>query len=243
MTRPRILNGHFDPLTLPQAVDAVFQHLNAGRRGWLCTVNVAYLMMMRVDAGLQSFVERAALVVADGQPLIWYSRWLGAPLPERVPGIDMVDPICERAAREGKHLYILGATEEVAAQVTQWLRKRYPTLHIAYANGYFTEDEALARAERIRSSGADILLVGMGVPRQEKFIEEQWNRLGVGMAIGIGGSLDVLIGLRKRAPKWVQKIGMEWFFRLIQEPRRLFARYMITNSRFVLLVLAAWLKK
>lgn len=232
MQRIRILNGQFDPLTLPQTVDAIFHRLETRQRGWLCTVNVAILMMMRADARLQSFTDRAALVVADGQPLVWCAPWFGAPLPERVTGVDLVDAICERAAQEGKKIFLLGATDDVVARVSARLRTRNPTLHLDYANGYFSKDEAPARADRVRTSGADILFVAMGVPRQEQFIDEQWDRLGVNIAIGVGGSFDVLAGLRARAPGWIQRTGMEWLFRLIQEPRRLFMRYFVTNCQF-----------
>jgi N-acetylglucosaminyldiphosphoundecaprenol N-acetyl-beta-D-mannosaminyltransferase len=242
MQRVHILNGKFDPLTLPQTVDAVFQTLDARKRGWLCTVNVAILMMMRADRRLQSFVDKAALVVADGQPLIWCGPWFGQVLPERVTGVDLVGAICDRARHEGAGVYLLGATEEIVSKVTQGLMQRFPGLRVQCADGYFTKEEASARADQISASGADILFVGMGVPRQEHFIEEQWDRLGVGMAIGIGGSFDVLSGLRARAPIWVQKIGMEWMFRLIQEPRRLFMRYLVTNSLFVWLVLSSLFK-
>ncbi|HMN92011.1 MAG TPA: WecB/TagA/CpsF family glycosyltransferase [Hydrogenophaga sp.] len=241
MRRIRLLNGQFDALTLPQTVDAVFERLRSGQRGWLCTVNVAILMMMRSDKRLQDFADRAALVVADGQPLVWCAPWLDQPLPERVAGVDLVHALCQRAAREGRGVYLLGATQETVATLALQLRQRYANLHLDYADGYFGRDEAADRADRVRASGADILLVGMGVPRQEYFIEEQWDRLGVGMAIGVGGSFDVLSGLRARAPAWVQKIGMEWFYRLIQEPRRLFMRYLVTNSLFVWLVLRALL--
>lgn len=232
MQRVHILNGQFDRLTLPQTVDAIFHRLETGQRGWLCTVNVAILMMMRADARLQSFTDRAALVVADGQPLVWCAPWFGPPLPERVTGVDLVDAVCERAAQDGKKVFLLGATDDVVARVAVRLRTRNPTLHLDYANGYFSKDEASARADRVRTSGADILFVAMGVPRQEQFIDEQWNHLGVNMAIGVGGSLDVLAGLRARAPSWIQQIGMEWVFRLIQEPKRLFMRYFVTNCQF-----------
>jgi N-acetylglucosaminyldiphosphoundecaprenol N-acetyl-beta-D-mannosaminyltransferase len=243
MQRVRLLNGQFDPLTLPQTVDAIFGMLDTGKRGWLCTVNVAILMMMRADARLQRFVERAALVVADGQPLVWYASWLGRALPERVTGVELVDAICQRAAREGKRIYLLGATETVVGTLAQRLRERHTNLHIDYADGYFTNDEAAARADCVRASRADILFVGMGVPRQEIFMEEQWDRMGVGMGIGVGGSFDVLAGLRARAPAWVQKTGLEWMFRLIQEPRRLFRRYLLTNTQFVWLVFCALVKR
>jgi N-acetylglucosaminyldiphosphoundecaprenol N-acetyl-beta-D-mannosaminyltransferase len=243
MARARLLNGEFDALTLPQAVEAVFRLGQGGARGWLCTVNVAYLMMMRADPRLQAFVGRAALVVADGQPLIWASRWLGAPLPERVPGIDLVEPVAERAAREGRRLYLLGATAPIVAEVARRLRERHPALALDFADGYFGAAEAAERADRVRAAGADILFVAMGVPRQERFIEEQWERFGVSVAIGIGGSLDVLAGLRLRAPRWMQRAGLEWLFRLAQEPRRLFARYLATNTRFAWLVLCALLRR
>lgn len=243
MPRVRLLNGQFDPLTLPQAVDAIFGLLGSGQRGWVCTVNVAILMMMRANGRLQNFVDRAALVVADGQPLVWCAAWLGEPLPERVAGVDLLDAVCERAAREGKRVYLLGATREIVARAAQQLRARYSHLHVEYGDGYFTKEEAPARAEGIRAGGADIVFVGMGVPRQEHFLEEQWPRLGACVAIGVGGSFDVLAGLRARAPAWMQTIGLEWLFRLIQEPRRLFTRYLVTNSQFVWLVVCAMLRK
>lgn len=241
MSRVHFLNADFDPLTLPQAVDAVFRNIDAGQRGWLATVNVAILMMMRSDPRLQAFVDRASLVVADGQPIIWCTPWFGKPLPERVTGVDLVDAICARAAATGKRIYLLGATTEIAARLAQRLRERHPTLQLDFADGYFDHGEAAQRADRVRAAGTDILFVGMGVPRQETFIEEQWARLGVGMAIGVGGSFDVLAGLRARAPGLVQKLGMEWLYRLAQEPRRLFKRYLVTNSQFVWLVLSALL--
>ncbi len=240
--KTRCLNGRFDPLTLSETVDAIFSVLAAGRRGWLCTVNVAILMMMRTDARLQAFVERAALTVADGQPLVWLARLLGERLPERVAGIDLVDRVCARAAREGKRVYLLGATREVVAEAAKRLRARHAGLRIDYADGYFAPHEATARAARVRAAGAQILFVGMGVPRQERFLEEQWETLRVGMAIGVGGSFDVIAGLRARAPAWVQSIGMEWFFRMVQEPRRLFHRYRVTNSQFLRLALDELLK-
>lgn len=237
MKRVRILNCAFDPLTLQQAVDGTFDMLNAGRRGWIATVNVSILMMMRADARLQSFVDRASMVVADGQPLIWSAPWLDHPLPERVTGVDLVGRLCERAALEGKGIFLLGATKDVVGNLEGKLRERNPGLDIASADGYFSMDDAAARADTVRASGADILFVGMGVPRQEQFIEENWERLGVGVAIGVGGSFDVLAGLRARAPVWIRRIGMEWFFRMVQEPRRLFLRYFVTNNQFIALVL------
>jgi N-acetylglucosaminyldiphosphoundecaprenol N-acetyl-beta-D-mannosaminyltransferase len=239
MPRVHVLNGQFDALTLPQTVEATFRLLASGQRGWLCTVNVAILMMMRADQRLQQFADRAAVVVADGKPLIWCARWLGRRLPERVAGVDLIDALCERAACEGRVVYLLGATESVVARVAQRLRERHAGLRVEWADGYFPTEEARRRAERVRASGADLLFVGMGVPRQERFVEEQWELLGAGIAVCVGGSFDVLAGERARAPLWVQRCGMEWLFRLVQEPRRLFLRYLVTNSLFVWLAIDA----
>ncbi len=230
----RILNSRFDEVTTAEVADQVIDMIRAGERGWLCTVNVAILMMMQDDAQLQRFVDQARFVVADGQPLIWASKLAPRALPERVTGVDLVEELCARAAREELGVYLLGAQRDIVDQVERKLCQRYPGLHIAGVDdGYFTWDEAQARAEHVRQSGAHILIVAMGVPRQERFIEEYWEQLGVPFAIGVGGSFDVVAGLRQRAPRVVQAVGMEWAFRLAQEPRRLFKRYLMTNSRFI----------
>ena len=231
-----ILNASFDPIRFDETVDQVFAALSAGRRGWLCTVNVATLMAMRKSRRLQSFVERALFVVADGQPLVWCAPLFGGRLPERVTGIDLIDALCARAATERKGVYLLGATAELVHRAVEALRARHPTLRIDGDDGYFSAEEAAARAEAIRASHASLLFVGMGTPRQEAFIEQQWERLGVGMAIGVGGSFDVLAGARARAHPWLGRAGLEWLVRLVQEPRRLLPRYLATNSKFCLLI-------
>lgn len=237
MERARILNGAFDRLTLAETVDRAMALVRAGRSGWLCTVNVAILMMMEADPWLQGFVDRAALVVADGQPLVWVAPSFGTQLPARVAGVDLVYALSRRAQAEGCRIGLLGAHPSVVTEVAQRLVERYPRLQLTYVgDGYFDDAQAPARAEAIRAAGVDILFVAMGVPRQERFIDEQWQRLGVRLAIGVGGSFDVLAGLRARAPQLVQRSGLEWAFRLGQEPRRLWKRYLVTNSRFLWLV-------
>lgn len=239
----QILNATFDPLTLTQTVDATFQMLEARQRGWLATVNVSILMMMRSDKRLQGFVDHAALVVADGQPLVWCSGWLDQRLPERVTGVDLVDVMCKRAAVEGKRVFLLGARPATVEKLAGTLAAKHVNLQIDFADGYFGRDEAAARVALIHASRADILFVGMGVPMQEYFLEEYWDRLGVGVAIAVGGSFEVLAGHRARAPRWVQNVGLEWLFRLAQEPRRLFARYFVTNTQFLYLLFDALMKK
>jgi len=233
----RILNGRFDRLSADQVVEELIQTMRAGQRGTLCTVNVAILMMMRSDARLQRFVDSARWTVADGQPLIWASHFTQQPLPERVTGIDLIDQLCERAARERIGVYFLGASDEIVHATADVLRTRYPGLDVrGCADGYFGPDEARAKARAVAASGAELLFVAMGVPRQEYFIEEQWDHLGARVVIGVGGSFDVTAGLRKRAPVFIQRAGLEWAYRVAQEPRRLFKRYFLTNSRFIGLI-------
>jgi N-acetylglucosaminyldiphosphoundecaprenol N-acetyl-beta-D-mannosaminyltransferase len=234
-----ILNGAFDAVSTNQIVDEIAQTISAGNRGVVTTVNVSILMMMRSDPRLQRFVDAAKWTVADGQPLVWASRLGRTTIPERVTGCDLVDLLCARAARDGIGVYFLGASDAIVRQAADVLRKKHPGLDVrGCADGYFGPDEAPVRARAIARSGARLLFVAMGVPRQEYFIEEQWERLGASVVIGIGGSLDVIAGVRKRAPRLIQKLGLEWAYRLAQEPRRLFGRYFVTNSQFLGLI--AW---
>jgi N-acetylglucosaminyldiphosphoundecaprenol N-acetyl-beta-D-mannosaminyltransferase len=240
----RLLNAEFHPLTLEGTVDLVFRRIEAGERGSLCTVNVAILMMMREDPRLQRFVDAAAIVVADGEPLIWSSRAMARALPERVTGVDLVEGLCARAAREGAGVYLLGAERSVVDQVAAGLTQRHHGLVLSgVEDGYFGPEQAAERAQAVADSGAKILVVAMGVPKQEYFLQDHWQRLGVPFAIGVGGSFDVLAGLRVRAPELVQRAGMEWAFRLVQEPRRLWKRYLVTNSQFLYLMSRELIKK
>ncbi len=236
----KILGTSFDALSLEQTVDWVVQLINTNQRGYICTVNVAILMMMRSHLQLSNFVQKAALIVADGQPLVWTSKFLEQSLPERVTGIDLIDAIAARAETEGLGIYLMGATTEVIAATVFKMQSKYPRLKICgFDNGYFNEAQSAERAAAIYQSGAQILFVGMGVPRQESFLEQNWEQFGVNLAIPVGGSFDVYAGIRKRAPLWVQQTGLEWLYRLIQEPQRLWKRYLLTNSQFVLHLLRA----
>jgi N-acetylglucosaminyldiphosphoundecaprenol N-acetyl-beta-D-mannosaminyltransferase len=231
--RVQILQGSFDVITATETVHWASHFIRSGQRGHLCTVNVAVLMMMQSNERLRHFVDNAALIVADGQPIIWLSRWFGCRLPERITGVDLINTLAAHAEQEGFSIYLLGATTKVITATAARLQARYPRLKICgFDNGYFPLSRAEVRAQAIRKSGAQILFVGMGVPRQEQFLEENWAALGVNLAIGVGGSFDVLAGVRRRAPLWVREIGLEWLYRLVQEPRRLWKRYLITHCLF-----------
>ncbi|HEV7258707.1 MAG TPA: WecB/TagA/CpsF family glycosyltransferase [Bosea sp. (in: a-proteobacteria)] len=233
----QILNGRFDRLSAEETVQEVIGAVQAGERGVLSTVNVSILMMMRQNPRLQRFIDASRWTVADGQPLVWASHLRQPRLPERVAGIDLIDQLCARAAQDGIGVYFLGAESGTVHAAVAVLRSRHRGLDVrGYADGYFGPEQAEARARAVADSGAGLLFVAMGVPRQEHFIEEQWENLGARVVIGVGGSFDVIAGRRKRAPVFVQRAGLEWAYRLAQEPRRLFRRYLVTNSQFLGLI-------
>ena len=233
-TRVNLFGAEFDAVSLDATVDLIDEHVREGRKGWLCTVNVAILMMMRNDPWLESFIARASIVVADGQPLMWCSKvMLPEPLPERVAGVDLVHAVAERSAISGIRMGLLGAKGEVVEELARRVRSEHPNAKLVYVgDGYFDSEGAVERAADIKAADVDVLLVGMGVPRQEKFIHDQFEAMDVSLCVGVGGSFDVLAGVVERAPVFVQNIGMEWAFRLAQEPGRLWKRYLVTNAAF-----------
>jgi N-acetylglucosaminyldiphosphoundecaprenol N-acetyl-beta-D-mannosaminyltransferase len=191
---------------------------------------------MREQPWLQSYVDGALMVVADGQPIVWCASLFGGKLPERVAGIDLLEALCARAEAEGVGVYFLGGTPSVIHGAASEMRRRHPKLHIDASDGYFAANSARSRIQQIQSSRAGLLFVGMGTPLQEKFIEAYFDQSGTGIAIGVGGSFDVIAGLRFRAPRWTARFGLEWLVRLVQEPRRLLWRYVRSNSVFCLLL-------
>lgn len=238
LNRQIILDCAFDVVTQDQALQWCDAALRSEKAGYITTVNVSILMMMRRDKRLKDFISGSALTVVDGLPIVWLSKFLNKVLPERVAGIDLCLKMTELAASEGKSVYLLGATDAVLHDTKRALLQQNPDLIIAGSdNGYFTDEQAVDRARAIRDSGADMVFVAMGVPRQEYFLDSYMAELGNVLAIGVGGSFDVISGQTKRAPEWVQKIGMEWFYRMIQEPKRLAKRYLVTNSTFIALSL------
>lgn len=230
-----LLGCNFDEVTQEGAVKWSEDWLaNNETSGYITTVNVAILMMMRSDKTLTKFIENSALVVADGLPLIWLSKLLGRPLPERVAGIDLMQDMVRNAAETGKSVYLMGAKPGTVKKVAERFKTENPDLILAGVDdGYYTKEQEAERVKNIRDSGADLLVVAMGVPRQENFLNDNWDDLGVKLAIPVGGSFDVIAGETKRAPVWMQKTGMEWFYRMCQEPRRLFKRYLVTNTQFI----------
>ncbi len=186
---------------------------------------------------MREIVGGCELVSADGQSVVWASRLLRDPLPERVAGIDLMHALLGLAAENGYRVFFLGARAEVLERAIERLREQHPQLAIAGArDGYFSAEEETEVCDEIRASRADILFVAMTSPRKEYFLGEHGESLGAPFVMGVGGSIDVVAGVTRRAPLLWQRLGLEWLFRLLQEPRRMFRRYAVTNARFALLL-------
>jgi N-acetylglucosaminyldiphosphoundecaprenol N-acetyl-beta-D-mannosaminyltransferase len=200
-------------------------------------VNAAKVVHLRSDVLLRDSLLDCDLIVADGQSVVWASRLVRQPLPERVAGCDLFESLLAVAHRDGRSVYLLGAKPEVLQLLQNRLAERYPGLHIAGCrDGYFTDGESAEIARQIRDSGADMLFLGITSPKKEIFLSTYGDSLGVPIMHGVGGSFDVLAGVTKRAPERWQRMGLEWAYRTLQEPRRMWKRYLTTNTRFMILL-------
>lgn len=235
--RRHVLGIPIDAFTMSQAVTQCTDAIEHRRYLSIGVVNAAKMVKMRQDTSLQKAVTGCRMILADGQSVVWASRLLRAPLPERVAGIDLFQALLGEAAERGSRVYFLGARPEVLAQMLDEVRRRYPALAVAGArDGYFQADEEQEIAAEIRRSGADLLFVGMSSPRKELFLDRWGEATGASVVHGVGGSFDVLAGLTRRAPVWYQEHGLEWLYRAQQEPLRLGRRYLTTNAAFMLMV-------
>lgn len=234
--RARVLGVPLDAITWDDLRATLQSWMTTNRAHQICTANPEFLMVAQQDINFYNILNRADLCVADGQGLLWAARRLGHALPERITGSDGVPLIAEWAAQAGWRLFLLGAAEGIAEGAASRLQARYPGLQIAgtYAGSPAPEEEE-SIVERVNASGADILFVAYGAPRQDKWIARNLPRLKVKAAAGVGGSLDFIMGVQKRAPQGWQRLGLEWLYRLIQEPWRW--KRMMRLPRFVLAVL------
>ncbi|MEA2248309.1 MAG: N-acetylglucosaminyldiphosphoundecaprenol N-acetyl-beta-D-mannosaminyltransferase [Solirubrobacteraceae bacterium] len=200
-------------------------------------INAAKLVALQDDDELRRIVEGCGLVNADGQAVVWASRILGDPLPERVAGVDLMFELFALSERHGYRPYILGAAPDVLEQAVARLRVKHPRLDLAgWHDGYFPVEEHAQVAREIRDSGADILFVAISSPTKERFLGAYGATLGVPFVMGVGGAIDIVAGVTRRAPGAWQRLGLEWLYRLLQEPQRMFKRYATTNLRFLMLV-------
>lgn len=238
--RADVLGCAIDRLDMQATLDTVEAIIAKGDYTQHMAINAAKLVTMHDDPKLTQIVDDCGLVNADGQAVVWASRMLGDPLPERVAGVDLMQELLGLAERKGYRVFFLGARQEVLATAVERIRERHPALQLAGArDGYFSDAEESAVCEQIRSSRADILFVAMSSPRKEYFLGEHGPALGAPFVMGVGGSIDVIAGVTRRAPASWQRLGLEWLYRLLQEPRRMFRRYAVTNWRFAVLVARA----
>ncbi|MBX7105262.1 MAG: WecB/TagA/CpsF family glycosyltransferase [Gemmataceae bacterium] len=231
----RVWGVPFSPVTFTEAVDAVENMVSAGRANFIVTANLHYAMLSAGDARLRDNNERAALVLADGMPLVWASRWRPVTLPERVTGSDLLPLLCARAAERGWGVYFLGAAPGVAAEAAKNLTARFPGLRVVGIESppfrALSKEEQDAQREAIRAARPAILFVAFGQPKGEYWVAENYEQLGVPCVMQIGASLDFAAGRVTRAPRWLQKIGMEWLYRFGTDPWRLGKRY-LANAVF-----------
>ncbi len=225
-----------DALTYPALLDCVAEMIVEGTPHQIATANPEFVMLAQRDPAFRAVLERADLCMADGVGLLWAARRLGRPLPERVTGSDAVPLIAARAARQGWRLYLLGAAPGVAERTAAILRERYPGLQIAgvYA-GSPADRDAPAIVARICQARADVLLVAYGAPAQDLWIARHRDELAVPVMMGVGGTFDHIAGVQRRAPAWLQRLGLEWLFRLVTQPRRW--RRQLTIPQFIWRVL------
>ncbi|MEW2920662.1 WecB/TagA/CpsF family glycosyltransferase [Muricauda sp. ANG21] len=237
--RIKVLNTYVDNLSNSETLELIDEAIKERKHIHHVVVNASKIVSMQTDLRLRQSVNSSDLINADGQAVVWASKILGKPLKERVAGIDLMQNLVEMAFQNDYKIYFFGAKEEIVEAVVKKYSKKYSEDIIAgYRNGYFKKEEEKSIASQIRESGAHMLFVAISSPTKENFLFENKHVLSnVNFIMGVGGSFDVIAGKVRRAPKWMQKAGLEWCYRLMQEPKRMWKRYVIGNSKFILLVL------
>lgn len=234
------LGGPLDPVTMTEAVAAVERMIETRTPGQHGCLNAAKLVRLQQDDELRAALWSCDLVTADGQAVVWAARLLGTPVPERVAGIDLMERLLDLAVERGFRVYLLGARQNVLERAEAVIRGRHPGIVIAGSHhGYFRPEDEHDLVTRVAETRPDLLFIALDTPKKELFLARHRDRLAVPAAMGVGGTFDVLAGVRRRAPQWAQRAGLEWLFRLAQEPRRLAKRYVVGNARFIALVLGA----
>jgi len=238
----RILGVRVDRVDLHQTLHIIDEFIAARTTHQIVVVNAAKIVKAIQDRQLKAIIEQADLSGADGMPVVWASKLFGKSIPGRVNGTDLMEALVLKAQQKNYRIFFLGARQEVVKKVVSMYKSFFPALQIAgYHHGYFSKEEERQVAQKIGDSNADILFVAFGTPKKEKFISAYKEIMRVPVIHGVGGSFDVVAGITKRAPLWMQKSGLEWFYRFLQEPRRMWKRYLVTNTLFIFYILLALL--
>jgi len=240
MPRANILGVGVSSLNMPAAVSAIERWILQGERHYVCITSVHGVIESQYDESLRFIHNNAGMVTPDGMPLVWVSRMMGFHRTERVYGPDLMLAVCERAQQRGFSHFFYGGGAGVPERLIERLRQRYPALRVAgsYSPPFrpLTSDEDRNLVEQINSSGADIVWVGLSTPKQERWMAAHLDKLNAAVMVGVGAAFDFNAGLKRQAPRWMGRCGLEWTFRLATEPRRLWSRYLRCNPTFVALV-------
>lgn len=238
MSRMRFMSIELDNLTMEEAICEMDQLIQQNEASYVVTPNVDHMVRLETDEEFKKSYEQANLVLTDGKPLIWISKLYKHPIKEKISGSDVLPEVCALAEQRGYTMYFLGAAEGVADRAAKNLIKKYPKLKIVgtYSPEYgFEKDKKKVKevVALVREARPDILIMALGTPKQEKFIYQNRKELNVPLSLGLGASLDFEAGNVKRAPKWMSEAGLEWLYRIFQEPRRMFKRYFIDAVKIV----------
>lgn len=242
MARIKFMNTEIDNLTMKETLDEIDKLILKNDKSYVVTPNVDHIVMLETDVELKNIYRDASLILTDGKPLLWISKWYKTPIKEKISGSDLFPLLCEMAAKKGYSMFFLGAAEVVAAKAAENLKKKYNGLKIVgtYSPPYgFEKDEIESEKiiDMVKEAHPDILILGLGSPKQEKFVYHYCKDLGVPISLGLGASLDFEAGNIRRAPKWMSNHGLEWLYRLIKEPKRMFKRYIIDDCKIVKLII------
>lgn len=244
-----ICGAGVDPCTLDGAVRRVLERARAGGPpSYVVTPNTQHVALLQDSEEFRRIYRSAWLSVADGMSLVWASRLLGTPLPEKVSGIDLFEAVCAAAAGTGVRVFLLGGRPGAAAEAARVLAARHPGLVVAGTYcppmGFEADPVEAERAVRaVRSAAPHVLFVALGAPKQESWMYRNRELLGVPVLLGVGAAFDFVAGRVRRAPRWMQDWGLEWVFRTMTEPRRLGKRYAVTNPRFAWLLLKQYVRR
>lgn len=243
MKRIDFLNCPVDVASMRETVERIDVAVAAGHFTQHVVVNVAKIVNMQNDHQLDASICECDIINIDGMGVVLGARLLGHNVRERVAGVDLFHELLKMSARKDYSVYLLGARDEVVCETARRVLQLYPGLKLAgYHHGYFWDDEE-AMVKKVHESGAQLLFVAITSPKKENFINRWRERLGVTFVMGVGGTFDVVAGKVKRAPLWMQNYGLEWLYRVIQEPRRMWKRYLSTNAKFAWMLLKAKTKQ
>ena len=232
--RVRVAGCPVDCCSMNGAVVELCRRIDSHSRTHVVFVNAAKVVQYHENPALRAVMERADLLLTDGMPVVWLARLKGIALPGRVAGIDLMERMVGAAADRGYRIFFLGSTKEVVSRTVDYFKKNYPQLNVAgYRDGYFNSSEEQEINAEINDSKADLVLIGMSTPQKELWADRNFDKLDSAICQGVGGGFDVIAGVTRRAPRWMQSSGLEWFYRLLQEPRRMWKRYVFSNASFI----------